>query len=475
MAIYKCTNYLNCTKADNSESVELDDSIFEPKCECGMTLVAAGGQSGGRKTKVLVSAVALIVLVLLGTALIVWRPWQNGGKETQSNSLAFTNPDIARALLGQPFRFELTLNAEASKVTAEPLPPGFRLDNRSLLASSPVNSGEFTVILSAQGPKGAAKQTLKLIVSAETAKGFAFTSADTVKVPVGEKLSFSLKTTRPEAKFALAGSPAWAKLAPDGVTVTGTPDRVGNFDVTVTATAGELQTRQTLKIQIVPPGSALSVAAGQEIRGKVGDSLPDFTVEATGSPSEYSAVGLPLGLSIDSRTGRIAGTPMQSVDTFVNVRVTRDSDYAVGRIRVAILDGPGGGDVLGIIELLQRLENSLDATASIPIEVEMWSNMLAEEKRRQTPNEGFLDSCQKSIKIREGRLEQAKRQVVDDFDNLRRRDIRSVDEGLKVFSERNNGKIRPFSSAFIRKYYRDIDTLEKLNERIAEVRSWPRP
>ncbi len=57
--------------------------------------------------------------------------------------------------------------------------------------------------------------------------------------------------------------------------------------------------------------SGPDVSAGSPIFMNVHDQL-DYTITATGHPSQYGAEGLPLGLELDTATGHISGSPSES-------------------------------------------------------------------------------------------------------------------------------------------------------------------
>src|SRR3989442_829877 len=68
--------------------------------------------------------------------------------------------------------------------------------------------------------------------------------------------------------------------------------------------AGSATTAQTLTIKPPPPVIKRSLTA----TGRVGVAF-SYTITATNSPTSYNATGLPAGLSVNTSTGVISGTP----------------------------------------------------------------------------------------------------------------------------------------------------------------------
>lgn len=63
-----------------------------------------------------------------------------------------------------------------------------------------------------------------------------------------------------------------------------------------------------------------------------------YTISANNGPTGYSATGLPLGLSLDSATGVISGTPLQ--DGYFAVAITASNSGGTGTAILDILIGP---------------------------------------------------------------------------------------------------------------------------------------
>jgi len=86
----------------------------------------------------------------------------------------------------------------------------------------------------------------------------------------------------------------------------GIPTQAGTFDVTITASDSQHTTTATLTIVIQSQSSSGPLSGA--ITGRTGRSFT-FQVLTTSSSTQFSATGLPPGLSINSMTGLISGVP----------------------------------------------------------------------------------------------------------------------------------------------------------------------
>lgn len=125
-----------------------------------------------------------------------------------------------------------------------------------------------------------------------------------------------------------------ARTGWDGPTGLGTPEGVGAF------TAGGNQ----------PPPGDLTVANPGNQSGKVGTAVTPVKNSVTGgtAPYTWSASGLPGGLSIDSSTGTISGTP-SAAGTFRVTVSAKDSNGKTGSATFSwTITGSGGGGTVTV-------------------------------------------------------------------------------------------------------------------------------
>ncbi|MBI1955310.1 MAG: FecR domain-containing protein, partial [Acidobacteria bacterium] len=114
-----------------------------------------------------------------------------------------------------------------------------------------------------------------------------------------------VQVTAPPGTGGLTFSPLSKASEPFNFTVNAGAADLPPTGFTFTATASGVSKTQTVTIRVqTPPAINSSLSAS----GTVGVAF-SYTITATNSPTSYSATGLPAGLSIDTTTGVIAGTP----------------------------------------------------------------------------------------------------------------------------------------------------------------------
>jgi Putative Ig domain len=129
----------------------------------------------------------------------------------------------------------------------------------------------------------------------------------------------------PAYTWSATGLPPGVNIDPTTGAITGTPSQAGPFTVTVTATDSTTPTHQTANKQysITIAAGVLTITTSSLANGTVGAAY-SAPVAASGgtSPLHWAATGLPNGLSINTTTGQITGTPTSggtsSVNLFVN-------------------------------------------------------------------------------------------------------------------------------------------------------------
>src|SRR5208337_1089351 len=106
--------------------------------------------------------------------------------------------------------------------------------------------------------------------------------------------------------YGATGLPAGLSVNSGTGLITGTPSAGGTSTVTLSATnAGGTGTATlTLTISVAAPVITSATTAS----GTVGSAF-SYQITATNMPTSYGGTGLPAGLSVNSGTGLITGTP----------------------------------------------------------------------------------------------------------------------------------------------------------------------
>lgn len=78
------------------------------------------------------------------------------------------------------------------------------------------------------------------------------------------------------------------------------------------------------------------------VSGTIGQSF-SYQIAANNSPTSFNATGLPAGLTVNSSTGLISGTPSTAGTSTVTISVSSSAGTGTGTVTVTIGSGGGGG------------------------------------------------------------------------------------------------------------------------------------
>jgi PKD repeat protein len=158
------------------------------------------------------------------------------------------------------------------------------------------------------------------------------TSAGTVST------AYSFTITASQSPTSYSASPLPAGLVVNTTTgaITGTPTTVGVTDVLLGATNASGTGNATLRITVAAAGVAPIITNNPLTAAGTVASGFNFAVVATGSPTSYSATGLPPGLSLNTATGAITGTPTTSGTYFVVLTATNASGTGTSTLALTV-------------------------------------------------------------------------------------------------------------------------------------------
>ncbi len=163
----------------------------------------------------------------------------------------------------------------------------------------------------------AAGTTVTLVIS--TGPPPVITSATTASGTVGVAFSYQITATNAPTSYGATGLPAGLSVNNGTGLISGTPTVAGPATVTLSATnsAGSGTATLTLTIAAAPPVITSATTAS----GAVGVAF-SYQITATNAPTSYGATGLPGGLSVNTATGLISGTPTDAGTATVTLSAT---------------------------------------------------------------------------------------------------------------------------------------------------------
>lgn len=256
-----------------------------------------------------------------------------------------TSGTTASGTSGAPFSYQITANNLPSSFGATGLPPGLSVNTSTgLISGTPVvaASQTFNAVVSATNAAGTGTQAVAITIALSAP---VVTSAGTASGTVGQPFSYQIVATDFPTTYGATGLPPGLTLNTATGLISGTPTTPGTFNASVTASNGagtSVARAVTITIALLAP-TITSVASAS---GTV--TLPfSYQIVATGTPTSFGATGLPPGLSINSATGLISGTPSApgTFSTTVSATNASGTGTLVVAIVIANVPLPGAGPI----------------------------------------------------------------------------------------------------------------------------------
>jgi len=262
-----------------------------------------------------------IQMVALKPALVVAPP-------------VITSSDTVNATVGTAFSYQITATNSPTSFGASGLPAGLTVNTASgLISGTPTGAGTSNVTVSAtnSGGTGSAPLTLTIAVAAPV-----ITSSGTASATVGTAFSYQITATNSPTSFGASGFPVGLTVNTASGLISGTPTGAGTSNVTVSATnsGGTGSAPLTLTIAVAPP----VITSSGNANATVGTAF-SYQITATNSPTSFGASGLPAGLTVNTASGLISGTPTGAGNSTVTLSATNSGGTGSAPLTLTISGG----------------------------------------------------------------------------------------------------------------------------------------
>ncbi|WP_433793802.1 putative Ig domain-containing protein [Actinoplanes sp. CA-252034] len=205
--------------------------------------------------------------------------------------------------------------------TATGLPTGLSIDaNTGTVSGTPTVDGTTTVMATAIDTAGKSGATS---FPWTVGPGATVTDPGTLHATTGVGLSKQLTATGGTTAYSwtATGLPAGLTIKSNTGVISGTPTTAGTSSAQVTVTdAAKIPTTITVTVVVTAPIAVTTPATRTDVTG----TATSLSLAATGgvAPYTWAAIGLPAGMTLNSATGVISGTPTSAATLTVNVTAT---------------------------------------------------------------------------------------------------------------------------------------------------------
>lgn len=231
-------------------------------------------------------------------------------------------------------------------VTAGALPAGLTLSSGGTLSGTPTAGGSFNFTVTATdsaGSPASGSQAYALTVNPPTIMLSPLVPSGTATVPFSQTITASGGTASYSFAVTSGALPPGLTLASNG-SLTGTPTATGTFNFTVTATdsstgAGPYTGSSAYSLVIDPASVSITPATASLPAGTAAVAYSQ-QLSATGGTGAYtwsvSFGALPAGLTLNSSSGLISGTPTAAGNFTFNVTAVNSNGSGTRGYTLAI-------------------------------------------------------------------------------------------------------------------------------------------
>jgi hypothetical protein len=173
------------------------------------------------------------------------------------------------------------------------------------------------------------------------------TSATTATGTVGRAFSYQITASNGPTSYNATGLPAGLSVNTGSGVISGTPTTAGTNSVIISASNANGTGSNTLTL-IVNAAGTPAITSSTTASGTVGSAF-SYQITASNSPTNYNATGLPAGLSVNTSSGVISGTPTTAGASSVTISASNANGTGSATLTLTINPASSGtGAVIGI-------------------------------------------------------------------------------------------------------------------------------
>ena len=161
------------------------------------------------------------------------------------------------------------------------------------------------------------------------------TSTLTASAVKGSPFSYQITATNNPTSFNATGLPAGVTVNTGTGLISGTPTASGSFSVAMSATNSGGTGTATLALAVNSPAPVITSALTATV--SVGTAF-SYQITASNNPTSFNAAGLPAGLTVNTGSGLISGTPTSVGASTVTLSATNSSGTGTAALALAVND-----------------------------------------------------------------------------------------------------------------------------------------
>jgi hypothetical protein len=244
-----------------------------------------------------------------------------------------TSSGTATGQLNHAFLYQITASNDPTSFGASPMPPGLVFAG-STISGTPTTLGTYSITLSASNAGGTGTKTLTLTVNPDTP---VITSATNASGNALSPFSYQITATNSPTSYNATGLPQGVNVSTSTGLISGTPGTVGTYTVTLSATNAGGTGTATLTLLIEQPIPVIFTSL--TANGQVGQPF-SYTIGASNNPTSFNATGLPTGLSVNTSSGIISGTPAAGTAGTYAVPISATNSGGTGTATLSLTIAP---------------------------------------------------------------------------------------------------------------------------------------